>query len=92
MSSTEKRLSVLRNAEDRGGGLGPAGSGALSEGGSELLSRAALFRLEADALRVRAGNIGEAIIRDQYFLLADRWSSLAAGLEMQFLYLVTGPE
>lgn len=51
---------------------------------SAVLGRAATFRGEAEALRQRACASGESVIRDQYLMLADRWSMLAASLEGAF--------
>jgi hypothetical protein len=92
MSGTAVRFSVLRNAEERGGALAASGGETLSKDRNNLLSRAALFRLEADALRLRTSATDETVIRNQYFKLADRWSALAVGLELQVLALVTEPE
>ncbi len=55
------------------------------------MSRAALFRLEADALRARAHALDDTLIRGQYFKLADHWSMLAAGLELQVFTLISKP-
>ena len=92
MSGAAGRFCVLRNAQERDGAFGASGGGTLSRDRNNLLSRAALFRLEADTLRLRAGATDETVIRDQYFKLADRWATLAAGLELQVLALVTEPE
>lgn len=62
-----------------------SGDGILSKDCSDLLSRAAFFRLEASILRERAHSTDESIVRDQYFKLADRWFTLAAALEAQLL-------
>ena len=50
-----------------------------------LFGRAAQFRIEAAVLRERAETMDENVIRDQYLLLADRWTMLAAGLEAEQL-------
>lgn len=49
----------------------------------ELVSRAANFRIEADALRARALSAVDDLIRDEYLFLADRWSLCAAHLEAE---------
>jgi hypothetical protein len=63
----------------------------LSKDDADLLSRAAHFRLEADTLRQRAHATDELVVRDQYFKLADRWSTLAAGMEAQLLTRILDP-
>jgi hypothetical protein len=50
---------------------------------AELVSRAAGFRIEADALRARARDIADDLIRDEYLSLAGRWSLCAAHLEAE---------
>lgn len=85
------RISVVRNGEEWGGASVTSGGGILSNDNSDLASRAALFRLEADALRQRAGATNETVVRAQYFKLADHWTMLAAGLELQLLAQLTGP-
>ena len=92
MDNTAARLSILRNAKEERAAPVTSCDGVLSRDRDNLLSRAALFRLEADALRLRARAMDETIICDQYFKLADRWSMLAAGLELQVLVQVTAPE
>jgi hypothetical protein len=47
----------------------------------DLVSRAAGFRMEASVLRARAEASEEPVIRDQYLVLADRWSNVATSLE-----------
>lgn len=62
----------------------------LPEGcGDDLLARAALFRTEAEILRERAMASGEAVVRNQYSQLADRWLVLAAGLEAELFARLT---
>ncbi len=56
-------------------------TGAISKDARDLVGRAARFRLEADALRERAGATDETLIRDQYLALAERWSAFASFLE-----------
>ena len=50
---------------------------------SDAVSRAASLRSESDMLRRRASAVREDVIRDQYLALAERFSMLAASLEMQ---------
>jgi hypothetical protein len=50
-----------------------------------LVGRAATFRIEAEALRARAHATDEPVIRDHYLALAQRWSTLATGLEAETL-------
>lgn len=59
--------------------------GVLSADQTEIVSRAANFRIEADALRERARAITERVIRDEYLALAQRWSMLAASLEYELM-------
>jgi hypothetical protein len=91
MNNMAIRLSALRNSEERDGASVTSGDGVSSNGIGDPISRAALFRLEADALRQRACATDETVIRDQYFKLADHWSMLAVGLEVQFLTELTEP-
>jgi hypothetical protein len=91
MSNMAIRLSALRNSGERDGASVTSGDGVSSNGIGDPISRAALFRLEADALRQRACTTDETVIRDQYFKLAVHWSMLAAGLEAQFLTELTEP-
>jgi len=49
----------------------------------ELIGRAATYRIEADALRERAMAVRDALIRDQYLGMAERWSTIAAHLEVE---------
>jgi hypothetical protein len=84
MSSAALQHSVSRKVDNRGRAPVSSGSEILSEKCSQdLLARAALFRVEADSIRERASAIGEPVIRNQYFQLADRWLMLAAGLEAE---------
>lgn len=85
------RISVVRNGEEWGGASMTAGDGILSNDSSDLASRAALFRLEADVLRQRARATDETVIRARYSKLADHWTMLAAGLELQLLAQLTEP-
>jgi hypothetical protein len=50
-----------------------------------IVARATSFRIEADALRARAYAADEEVIRKEYLSLAERWSSVAAGLETEAL-------
>ena len=76
--------SGIPKADTKGQASLPSASANVSEEfGADLLARAALFRLEAETLRERASAIGEPVIRNQYFQLADRWLMLAAGLEAE---------
>ena len=59
--------------------------GVLSSDQTDLVSRAASFRIEADALRERARQSNERVIRDEYLALARRWSTMAAGLEAELM-------
>jgi len=52
---------------------------------SDLIGRAANFRIEADLLRERALATGEPAIREEYLALAGKWSTFAAGLESEVL-------
>lgn len=61
------------------------GGEVLSDDARVRVGRAASFRIEADALRERAGAADENVIKDQYLALADRWSMLAAHLEAELL-------
>lgn len=61
------------------------GGEVLSDDARASVSRAATFRIEADALRERAHASGENLIKDQYLALAERWSMLAAHLEAELL-------
>lgn len=51
--------------------------------GEDLISRAALYRIEAEALRERACAVHDTLIRDQYLDIAARWSLVAAHLEIE---------
>ncbi len=62
-----------------------SGIGNLSDDAAGALGRAAGFRIEADILRQRADATDEAVIREQYRALAERWSMLAAHLEASVL-------
>ena len=57
--------------------------GTLSKANTDALSRAAAFRIEANVLRERANTTDEAVVREQYLALADRWSMFAANLEAE---------
>lgn len=61
----------------------PSGEEILSDDIGDAVSRAASFRSESDMLRRRASAVREDAIRDQYLALADRFSILAASLEVQ---------
>ncbi|HVU21675.1 MAG TPA: hypothetical protein VHE09_13170 [Rhizomicrobium sp.] len=50
-----------------------------------LVSRAATLRIEADFLHERARSCSEAVIREQYLTLAQRWSMLAASLDYELM-------
>lgn len=70
----------------------PAGSGTAVSGGNELtnahadaIGRAAGFRIEAETLRERARATDEAVVREQYLALADRWSMFASSLEAELM-------
>lgn len=84
MSGVVIRRSIPRQAAEGEASVTPGGE-IFSQDHSDLLSRAAFFRLEADALRQRAQVTDEMVVRDQYFKLADRWTTLAAGLEADLL-------
>lgn len=84
MSGVVIRRSIPRQAAEGEASVTPGGE-IFSKDHSDLLSRAAFFRLEADALRQRAQVTDEMVVRDQYFKLADRWTTLAAGLEADLL-------
>lgn len=58
----------------------------LSNAHMDAMSRAAAFRIEADMLRARARATGEAVIREQYLALADRWAMFAANLEAELMH------
>jgi hypothetical protein len=83
MTSTAMNFVVRRNAVTRNGSSVPCGEETLSNDIRDALSRAASFRSESDMLRRRANAVCEDVIRDQYLALADRFSMLAASLEVQ---------
>jgi hypothetical protein len=83
MTSTAMNFAARRNAVREDGSALSSGVEILSTGASGAVSRAASFRGESDMLRRRASAVREDAIRDQYLALADRFSILAASLEMQ---------
>jgi hypothetical protein len=83
MSSTARNFVVRPNAVTGDGSAVACGEDIPSDGISGAVSRAASFRSESDMLRRRASAVHEDAIRDQYLALADRFSMLAASLEVQ---------
>jgi hypothetical protein len=83
MTSTAMNFVVRPNAVTGDGSAVACGEDILSDGISDAVSRAASFRSESDMLRRRASAVHEDAIRDQYLALADRFSMLAASLEVQ---------
>jgi hypothetical protein len=79
MTSTATGLAARRNVAMRDG-----------EEVNDAVSRAASFRGESDMLRRRARAGREDVIRDQYLALADRFSMLAASLEVQAMAELIG--
>ena len=86
LSMSSRAASLLVRRTD------PVGSGTVVSAGKELtkahadtLSRAAVFRIEADVLRERARVTDEAAIREQYLALADRWTMFASSLEAELM-------
>ena len=83
MTSTAVNFAARRNVVIGDGSAVPSGEEILSSDISDAVSRAASFRAESDMLRRRASAVREDAIRDQYLALADRFSVLAASLEVQ---------
>jgi hypothetical protein len=83
MTSTAMNFVVRPNAVTGDGPAVPCGEDILSDGIGDAVSCAASFRSESDMLRRRASVVREDAIRDQYLALADRFTMIAASLEVQ---------
>ena len=83
MTSTAVNFAARRDVVMGDGFTVPSGEEILSNDISDAVSRAASLRSESDMLRRRASVVREDAIRDQYLALADRFSMLAASLEVR---------
>jgi len=84
MSSRAASLLVRRIAAVESDTIVSAGT-EYSKAETDAIGRAAAFRIEAEALRERARRTDEAVVRDQYLALADRWSVFASSLEAELM-------
>ena len=84
MSSRAASL-LVRLTDPVGSGTGVGAGKELTQAHAVAVSRAAAFRIEAEILRERARATDEAVVREQYLALADRWAMFATSLEAELM-------
>ena len=86
LSMSSRATSVLvRRTDLAGSGTGASAGKELTAAHADAIGRAAGFRLEAETLRERARATDEAVVREQYLALADRWMMFASSLEAELM-------
>ena len=88
---------LIRRTDLAGSGTGVSAGKELTNAHADAIGRAAGFRLEAETLRERARATDEAVVREHYLALADRWTivtldgSLSAHFEHTVAITENGP-
>lgn len=76
---------LIRRTDLAGSGTGVSAGKELTNAHADAIGRAAGFRLEAETLRERARATDEAVVREHYLALADRWTMFASSLEAELM-------